>query len=75
MTEATKMIRSAEEMGWQVETDNTGQYIIYTNVPEGAPEDAQVFAFHRGYAMDADNYGNIVLYTGLYSTTEGEKHA
>tara|TARA_B100000282_G_C31287630_1_gene289605 strand:+ start:30 stop:410 length:381 start_codon:yes stop_codon:yes gene_type:complete len=63
---AVKMMQSAEALGWQVETDNSGQYVIYTGIPEGAPEVAQQYASEHGFALDSDNYGAILLYTGLY---------
>lgn len=62
----SKMIKSAEAMGWQVETDNTGQYVIYTGIPEGAPEVAQQYASERDFAIDTDNYGAILLYTNMF---------
>lgn len=66
MTVAAEMIGSAEAMGWQVETDNTGQYVIYTDIPEGAPEVAQQYAAEHGFAMDSDNYGAVLLYTNMF---------
>ena len=63
---AAKMMQSAEALGWQVETDNSGQYVIYTGIPEGAPEVAQQYASEHGFALDSDSFGAILLYTGLY---------
>ena len=63
---AAKMMQSAEALGWQVETDNSGQYVIYTDIPEGAPEVAQQYASEHGFALDSDSFGAILLYTGLY---------
>jgi len=63
---SVKMMQSAEALGWQVETDNNSQYVIYTGIPEGAPEVAQQYASEYGFALDSDNYGTILLYTGLY---------
>ncbi len=64
---AVKMMQSAEALGWQVETDNNSQYVIYTGIPEGAPEVAQQYATEHGFDMDADNYGAILLYTNMYA--------
>ena len=61
------MMKHAAEMGWQVEQDNTGQYVIYTGIPEGAPEVAQQYAHEHGYEIDSDNYGSIILYTGIHA--------
>ena len=63
---AVKMIQSAEALGWQVETDNSSQYVIYTDIPEGSPEVAQQYASEHGFSIDSDNYGAILIYTGLY---------
>ena len=63
---AVKMIQSAEALGWQVETDNNGQYVIYTGIPEGAPEVAQQYASEHGFTLDSDNYGAILLYTNMF---------
>ena len=57
----------ADWYGWQVEEDNSGQHIVYTDVPEGAPQVAQVAAACYGWDYDSDNYGAILLYTGIYS--------
>ena len=57
----------ADWYGWQVEEDNSGQLIIYTDIPEGAPEVAQEAAAIYGWDYDSDNYGAILLYTGIYS--------
>jgi len=67
MTVGAEMITSAEAMGWQVETDNTGQYVIYTGIPEGAPEVAQQYASEHGFALDSDNDGAVLLYTNMYA--------
>ena len=64
---AVKMIKSAEALGWQVETDNNSQYVIYTDIPEGAPEVAQQYAAEHGFVLDSDNYGAILLYTNMYT--------
>ena len=39
-TEA-KVRKIADWYGWQAEEDNDGQIIIYTDIPEGAPQVAQ----------------------------------
>ena len=57
----------ADWYGWQVEEDNNGQLIIYTDIPEGAPEVAQEAAAIYGWDYDSDNLGAILLYTGVYS--------
>ena len=67
MTAASEMITSAEAMGWQVETDNNGQYVIYTDIPEGAPEVAQQYASEHGFSIDSDNYGAVLLYTNMHA--------
>ena len=55
----------ADWYGWQVEEDNEGQLIVYTGVPEGAPQVAQVAAACYGWDYDSDNNGAIVLFTGV----------
>ena len=57
----------ADWYGWQVEEDNSGQLIIYTDIPEGAPEVAQEAAAIYYWDYDSDNNGAILLYTGVYS--------
>ena len=57
----------ADWYGWQVEEDNSGQLIIYTDIPEGAPEVAQEAAAIYGWDYDSDNLGAILLFTGVYS--------
>ena len=57
----------AEWYGWQAEEDNEGQIIIYTDIPEGAPEVAQEAAAIYHWDYDSDNLGAILLYTGVYS--------
>ena len=57
----------ADWYGWQVEEDNSGQLIIYTDIPEGAPEVAQEAAAIYHWDYDSDNLGAILLYTGVYS--------
>ena len=57
----------ADWYGSQLEEDNSGQLIIYTDIPEGAPEVAQEAAAIYGWDYDSDNYGAILLYTGIYS--------
>ena len=57
----------ADWYGWQVEEDNNGQLIIYTDIPEGAPEVAQEAAAIYGWDYDSDNFGAILLFTGVYS--------
>ena len=57
----------ADWYGWQVEEDNSGQLIIYTDIPEGAPEVAQEAAQIYDWEYDSDNLGAILLYTGVYS--------
>ena len=57
----------AEWYGWQAEEDNNGQLIIYTDIPEGAPEVAQEAAAIYHWDYDSDNLGAILLYTGVYS--------
>ena len=57
----------ADWYGWQVEEDNSGQLIIYTDIPEGAPEVAQEAAAIYGWDYDSDNFGAIVLFTGVYT--------
>ena len=57
----------ADWYGWQVEEDNDGQLIIYTDIPEGAPEVAQEAAAIYYWDYDSDNNGAILLYTGVYS--------
>ena len=63
----TDVQKIADWYGWQVEEDNDGQLIVYTDVPEGAPQVAQVAAACYGWDYDSDNYGAILLYTGVYS--------
>ena len=63
----TDVQKIADWYGWQVEEDNSGQLIIYTDIPEGAPQVAQVAAACYGWDYDSDNYGAILLYTGVYS--------
>ena len=58
----------ADWYGWQVEEDNEGQLIVYTDVPEGAPQVAQVAAACYGWDYDTDNFGAIVLFTGVQSS-------
>jgi len=65
-TEA-KVRKIADWYSWQVEEDNSGQLIIYTDIPEGAPEVAQEAAATYGWDYDSDNLGAILLYTGIYS--------
>ena len=60
----------ADWYGWQVEEDNDGQLIIYTDVPEGAPQVAQVAAACYGWDYDTDNFGAIVLFTGVQSSDD-----
>ena len=57
----------ADWYGWQVEEDNSGQLIIYTDIPEGAPEVAQEAAAIYGWDYDSDNFGAILLFSGVYS--------
>ena len=57
----------ADWYGWQAEEDNEGQIIIYTDIPEGAPQVAQEAAAIYGWDYDSDNLGAILLYTGVYS--------
>ena len=57
----------ADWYGWQMEEDNDGQLIIYTDIPEGAPEVAQEAAAIYHWEYDSDNLGAILLYTGVYS--------
>jgi Rieske Fe-S protein len=57
----------ADWYGWQVEEDNSGQLIIYTDIPEGAPEVAQEAAEIYDWDYDSDNLGAILLYTGVCS--------
>jgi len=57
----------AEHYGWQVEEDNNSQLIIYTGIPEGAPQIAQEAALIYNWDYDSDNFGNILLYTGVYA--------
>ena len=57
----------ADWYGWQMEEDNDGQLIIYTDIPEGAPEVAQEAAAIYHWDYDSDNLGAILLYTGVYS--------
>ena len=64
MTEA-KVRKVAEWYGWQVEEDNEGQLIVYTDIPEGAPQVAQECAAQQGWDYDSDKYGSILLYTGV----------
>ena len=65
-TEA-KVRKIADWYGWQAEEDNEGQIIIYTDIPEGAPEVAQEAAWIYNWDYDSDNLGSILLYTGVYS--------
>ena len=60
----------ADWYGWQVEEDNEGQLIVYTDVPEGAPQVAQVAAACYGWDYDTDNFGAIVLFTGVQSSDD-----
>ncbi len=62
------MQKIADWYGWQVEEDNEGQLIVYTDVPEGAPQVAQVAAACYGWDYDSDNFGAIVLFTGVQSS-------
>ena len=55
----------ADWYGWQVEEDNSGQLIIYTDIPEGAPEVAQEAAAIYHWDYDSDNLGAVVLFTGV----------
>ena len=57
----------ADWYGWQVEEDNSGQLIIYTDIPEGAPEVAQEAAAIYSWDYDSDNFGAILLFSGVYS--------
>ena len=57
----------ADWYGWQTEEDNEGQLIIYTDIPEGAPQVAQEAAAIYNWDYDSDNLGAILLYTGVYS--------
>ena len=63
----TDVQKIADWYGWQVEEDNSGQLIIYTDIPEGAPEVAQEAAEIYNWDYDSDNLGAILLYTGVYS--------
>ena len=65
-TEA-KIRKIADWYGWQAEEDNEGQMIIYTDIPEGAPQVAQEAAAIYGWEYDSDNLGSILLYTGVYA--------
>ena len=60
----------ADWYGWQVEEDNEGQLIVYTDVPEGAPQVAQVAAACYGWDYDTDNFGAIVLFTGVQAADD-----
>jgi len=64
---AQKIRHIAGHYGWQVEEDNSSQLIIYTGIPEGAPQIAQETSLIYGWDYDSDNYGNILLYTGVYA--------
>ena len=55
----------ADWYGWQVEEDNSGQLIIYTDIPEGAPQVAQEAAAIYHWDYDSDNLGAVVLFTGV----------
>ena len=57
----------ADWYGWQMGEDSDGQLIIYTDIPEGAPEVAQEAAAIYHWDYDSDNYGAILLYTGIYT--------
>ena len=57
----------ADWYGWHADADNSGQLIIYTDIPEGAPEVAQEAAAIYGWDYDSDNFGAILLFTGVYS--------
>ena len=61
----TDVRKIADWYGWQVEEDNNGQLIIYTDIPEGAPEVAQEAAAIYGWDYDSDNLGAILLFTGV----------
>ena len=61
----TDVRKIADWYGWQVEEDNNDQLIIYTDIPEGAPQVAQVAAACYGWDYDSDNNGAIVLFTGV----------
>ena len=63
----TDVRKIADWYGWQVEEDNNGQLIIYTDIPEGAPQVAQVAAACYGWDYDSDNLGSVVLFTGVYA--------
>ena len=62
--------RIADWYGWHADEDCTGQMIIYTNVPEGAPEEAQKAAAIYGWDYDSDNFGAIVLFTGVFTASD-----
>lgn len=64
---AAKVRKIADWYGWQAEEDNEGQIIIYTDIPEGAPQVAQEAAAIYNWDYDSDNLGAILLYTGIYS--------
>jgi len=65
-TEA-KVRKIADWYGWQVEEDNNGQLIIYTDIPEGAPQVAQEAAAIYHWDYDSDSLGAILLFTGVDS--------
>lgn len=72
-TEA-KVRKIANWYGWQAERDNEGQVIIYTDIPEGAPQVAQEAAAIYGWDYDSDNNGAILLFTGVSANcNEGGK--
>ena len=62
----------ADWYGWQVEEDNDGQLIIYTDIPEGAPQVAQEAAAIYNWDYDSDNLGAILLFTGVYSDKQND---
>ena len=62
---SVKVRHIADHYGWQVEEDNNSQLIIYTDIPEGAPQVAQEAAAIYHWDYDSDNLGAVVLFTGV----------
>ncbi len=61
---ASEVKEIARQAGMHVEVDTeTNQLVIYTGIPEGAPEVTQGIAWEWGWEEDVTDQGEIILLT------------
>ena len=71
----TEVMAIANEAGMSVDIDNDYQLIVFTGIPEGAPEVAQTLAWQHGWSEEVDNDGQIMLFTGVYDDEDSESYS